>query len=120
MKSKVRIQITGLTSRNRPAATFTNVYEINPKLSPVAILNVSGVASRVTNAGIASVKSDQTTRPIDSVISAPTTIKAGAVAYPGIAVASGVKKTAKRNSPATKTLLNPVRAPAATPAALSM
>ena len=38
-------------------------------LSLTRLLKVSGVASRVTNAGIASVKSDQTTRPIDSVIS---------------------------------------------------
>ena len=44
------------------------------------MLNVKGVASRVTNAGIASVNSFHSTRPIDSVISAPTTISAGAVA----------------------------------------
>ncbi len=56
------------------------------------MLKVSGVASSVTNAGIASVKSDQITRPMDSVISAPTRISAGAVAYPGIAVASGAKE----------------------------
>ncbi len=44
------------------------------------MLNVSGVASSVTNAGIASVNSRHSTRPMDSVISAPTRISAGAVA----------------------------------------
>ena len=44
------------------------------------MLNVSGVATSVTKAGIASVKSLHSTRPIDSVISAPTSISAGAVA----------------------------------------
>src|SRR6266487_3209373 len=62
MNSAVRIQMTALISRNLPAATFTSVYEISPKLSPVAMLNVSGVATSVTNAGIASVNSFHSTR----------------------------------------------------------
>ena len=37
-----------------------------------------------------------------------------------IAVASGAQNAARKNSAATTTLLRPVRAPAATPAALSM
>src|SRR5579859_1380744 len=105
--SPVKIHSSTLISLHFPAANFAAVYEITPKLSPVAMLNVSGVATSVTNAGNASVNSFQSTCAIDSVISAPTSTSAGAVANAGIAAA-------------TITLLNPVRAPAATPAALSM
>ena len=84
------------------------------------MLKVSGVATSVTNAGIASVKSSHSTRAMDSVISAPTRISAGAVAYPGIAPPAARKTSPAETSPATKTLLSPVRAPAATPAALSI
>ena len=44
------------------------------------MLNVSGMASMVTKAGRASVKSVHFTRAIDSVINPPTRINAGAVA----------------------------------------
>ena len=50
-------QISGLISRWRPVNSFTNVNESNPRLNPVAMLNVSGVAISVRNAGTASVKS---------------------------------------------------------------
>jgi hypothetical protein len=53
-------------------------------------------------------------------MSAPTRINAGAVAYAGIAVARGEQKVAIKKRPATATLLRPVRAPAATPATLSI
>ena len=44
-------QISGLMSRYFPAPIFRHVKESKPKLSPVAILNVSGVATSVRNAG---------------------------------------------------------------------
>ena len=84
------------------------------------MLKVRGMASMVMKAGAASVKSDQATRAIDCVIKAPTTIRAEAVAHQGPAAASGEKNIAARKSAATGKLLSPVRAPAATPAALSM
>src|SRR5260370_42476275 len=84
------------------------------------MLKVRGVARRVTNAGNASVNSVQSTLAMDWVIRAPTRIKAGAVANAGMDAANGEQSMAARNSPATTTLLRPVRAPAATPAALSM
>ena len=93
---------------------------ITPRLNPVAMLNVSGVASMVMNAGNASVKSAHFTCAMDCVINAPTRIRAGAVAKPGMAVANGENNKATRNNAATNTLLSPVRAPAAIPAALSM
>src|SRR5438445_7903762 len=103
----VKIQSNTLTSLHFPAATFAAAYEITPKLNPVAMLNVSGVATSVTNAGNASVNSFHSTCAIDSVISAPTNSKAGAVANAGIAAATGEKNIAARNSAATITLLNP-------------
>src|SRR5215469_192697 len=120
IKSPVRIHTSRLISRTFPDATFTTVYEINPRLSPVAILNVRGVAIMVMNAGTASLKSLHSMCAIDCVISAPTTMSAGAVAYPGMAAASGEQNMAARKKIATNTLLSPVRAPAATPATLSM
>src|SRR5271170_7353224 len=120
MKRIVRIQTSALTSLNLPDASFTTVYEISPRLRPVAMLKVSGVASMVINAGKASLKSFQFTSAKDCDIKTPTKIRAGAVAYAGIAVASGEQNIARRNSPATAMLLKPVRAPAATPAALSI
>ena len=72
--------MSGFIWRIFPDATFTIVYEINPRLSPVAMLNVRGVASIVTNAGTASLKSCQAICEIDCVIRTPTKINAGAVA----------------------------------------
>src|SRR6266850_1405301 len=75
-----------LTSRYFPAPSFTVENEITPRLNPVAMLNVSGVASMVINAGNASVKSAHLTCAMDCVINAPTRIRAGAVAKPGMEV----------------------------------
>src|SRR6267142_6330288 len=79
MNNTVRIQSRMLTSRNFPAATFTTVKEISLRLSPVAMLKVSGIATIVTNDGKASVYSSHFTLAMDYVISAPTRISAGAV-----------------------------------------
>src|SRR5229473_1680745 len=92
---------------------------MSPRLKPVATLNVRGVATNVRKAGNPSLKSSHCTRTTDLHISAPTSISAGAVAYEGIALTSGEKNGATRNSAAIATLPSPVRAPAATPAALS-
>src|SRR5258708_23442541 len=84
----VKIHSSTLTSLHFPAANFAAVYEITPKLNPVAMLNVSGVATSVTNAGNASVKSFHSTCAIDSVISAPTSTTTVAVANAAIAAAT--------------------------------
>src|ERR1700722_20651373 len=82
-------QISGLMSRYFLAPIFKQVNESRPRLSPVAMLNVNGVATNVRNAGKASLKSSQRTFAIELHISAPTRISAGAVAYVGIAATSG-------------------------------
>src|ERR1700730_5893437 len=110
MNSAARIQTRMLTSCNPPAAVLATVKEISPRLRPVAMLKVSGMATMVTNAGKASVYSSHFTLGVNSVISAPTRIKAGAVANTGITVTTGENNTAARNSRATTTLLRPVRA----------
>lgn len=51
--------MSGLTSRCLPLPTFTNVNDKTPRLRPVAMLKVSGVATSVRNAGNASLKSSQ-------------------------------------------------------------
>ena len=96
------------------------VKERRPRLSPVAMLKVSGVATVVMKAGNASVKSSQSTFAKDAHMSAPTKMSAGAVAYVGTAATSGAQKIAVTNSAAIKTFPRPVLAPAATPAALSI
>ena len=63
-----------------PVPILMNVKESKPRLNPVAMLKVSGVATRVIKAGNASVKSCQCTLAREAHISAPTRIKAGAVA----------------------------------------
>src|SRR5208282_3723945 len=113
-------QISGLISRYRPVHSLRNVNESNPRLNPVAKLNVSGVAISVRNAGTASVKSSHLTLATAPHISAPTKISAGAVAYDGIAATIGAQNIATTNNAAIARLPSPVRAPAATPAALSM
>src|SRR2546426_10976330 len=120
IKNGVRTQTGGPPARIFPAATLTTVKEISPRLNPVAMLKVSGVATMVTKAGNASVYSSHFTLAMDWVISAPTRISAGAVAKAGITATTGEKNTAARNKAATITLLIPVRAPTATPAALSI
>src|SRR6266852_9761837 len=80
-KSAERTQINGLISRALPVPILMNVKESRPRLSPVAMLNVRGVATSVINAGKASLKSSQRTLATEPHISAPTRISAGAVAY---------------------------------------
>ena len=72
--------MSGLISRYLPVPTLIKVKESMPRLSPVAMLNVRGVATRVRKAGKASLKSSQRTRATAPHISAPTRISAGAVA----------------------------------------
>ena len=59
--------------------TLRNVKESMPRLRPVAMLNVSGVATKVRKAGNASVKSSQWTFATAPHISAPTRMSAGTV-----------------------------------------
>jgi len=73
-------QIKGLICFIFPVPILMKVKESRPRLSPVAMLNVSGVATVVMNAGNASVKSSQSTLARDAHMSAPTKIRAGAVA----------------------------------------
>jgi nitrogen fixation/metabolism regulation signal transduction histidine kinase len=73
---------------------------------PVGVIAISG--------------SLQSTSPRLAIIMAPTRMSAGAVAAAGMACTSGAaKRAAKKRSPVT-TAARPVRAPAATPAVLSM
>jgi hypothetical protein len=53
--SALSTQISGLISLRRPVNSLRNVNESNPRLRPVAILNVSGVAINVKKAGTESV-----------------------------------------------------------------
>ena len=48
-------QISALISLRLPVNSFKNVNESSPRLSPVAMLKVSGVAINVKNAGTDSV-----------------------------------------------------------------
>src|SRR6202035_1024070 len=50
-KRTERIQMRGLISRYRPVPTLIKVKESIPRLRPVAMLKVSGVATRVRKAG---------------------------------------------------------------------
>src|SRR6266571_6663932 len=52
----------GLISRWRPVPSLMRVKESRPRLRPVAMLNVRGVATRVRNAGKAPLKSSHRTR----------------------------------------------------------
>src|ERR1700756_1066235 len=79
-KITVSTQIKRLISRNFPAPTLMQVNDSKPKLNPVAILKVSGVATSVRNAGKASLKSSHSILASDPHINPPTRIKAGAVA----------------------------------------
>ena len=56
----------------------------------------------------------------DLHIKAPTMIKLPPVAHGGIDEKIGAKKMDRKKKNAMKTAVNPVRAPASTPAALSM
>ena len=74
----------------------------------------------VRKAGIAAPGSDHSTSVSAPIISAPTKIRAGAVAAAGIACTKGAKNRVQRNKNPTTTLVKPVRPPTATPEALSM
>ena len=81
---------------------------------------VSGMATRVRKAGIATDGSAQSMSARGAIIIAPTRIRAGAVAAAGIAWASGAANRATRNNRPTTTAVRPVRPPAETPDALSI
>ena len=70
-KSTESIQISGLISWYRPEPTLPKVKDRRPRLSPVAMRKVSGVATTVMNAGNASLKSSHFTRAMQPHISAP-------------------------------------------------
>ena len=74
----------------------------------------------VRKAGIASSKRFQSTSRTLSIISAPTTISAGAVASGGTAVNSGASTSEARKRIATTTPVRPVRPPSSMPVADSM
>ena len=54
------------------------------------------------------------------IIRRPTRIKTGAVAWAGMTLASGAKNIESKKRTPTTMAASPVRAPSATPAALSM
>lgn len=62
-------------------------------------------------------KSEKLTFAIGSIITAPKTIRTGAVAKPGIAVKIGEKNNDKKNNPAIVRPASPVLPPSAIPAA---
>ena len=55
MNKTLSTQISGLISLRRPVKSFRKVNDRSPRLRPVAMLNVSGVAISVKNAGTESV-----------------------------------------------------------------
>jgi len=61
--------MSGLISRRLPVPSLTKVKESRPRLRPVAMLNVSGVATSVRKAGKASLKSSQRTRSSKTLLS---------------------------------------------------
>jgi len=92
---------------------------MTPRLTPFAMLNVSGIAMIVRKAGSASLMSSHVTCTTPSSIMAPTRIRAGAVAAAGMAAASGQRNMLSRNSTPTVTAVRPVRPPSPMPLALS-
>src|ERR1700693_2073914 len=118
MKSPVRTEIRGLISLRFPVEIFRNVKEIMPRLKPVAMLKVRGVATRVRKAGKASVKSFQLTLATAPHMREPTMM--GAVAKEGMAAITGAQNIAAMKNPEITRLPRPVRAPAANPGAPSM
>ena len=93
---------------------------ITPKLTPLAIEKVSGIKITVRKAGTASDMSAQSMSLTPSIISAPTRIRAGAVAAPGTAPASGqrnIDRPEQRRRPCVA--VSPVRPPSSMPDALS-
>ena len=89
--------------------------ETIPAIRPYAILNVKGINAIVRKAGTASTKSLQLIPCADRVIKTPTAIKAGPVAYAGIAVKMGEKNNEhKKNKPVTMAVI-PVRPPSRIP-----
>src|SRR5881394_277790 len=95
-------------------------YEIIPHANPFAMLNVSGIVTRVRNAGTATHTSSQSISAIADIINPPTTTSAGAVAADGIAPINGAANSVSTNSSPVTTDVTPLLPPAATPAALSM
>ncbi len=63
--------MSGLICRIFPVPILINVNESKPRLKPLAMLNVSGVATSVINAGKASVKSCQWTLAREAHMSTP-------------------------------------------------
>ena len=102
---------------------------MNPNAIPSLIENVNGIVTTVRNDATATGGSSSSRRVTARSMKLPTVISAGAttgwsVAPPtGTAApampASGAKKSAVRRSAAVTRLASPVRAPSATPAALS-
>ena len=86
----------------------------------MAILDVSGIMMIVRKTGRAFVKSEKSIFPTSDMSSAPTRMRAGAVANAGTSPISGVKRSAAKKSTPAATAVSPVRPPAAIPAALSM
>ena len=78
---------------------------------------MKGIVAMVRKAGTASSIRVHSRSRAPRIISAPTTIRAGAVAIAGTALKSGVRKSDSRNSIPTTTEVRPVRPPSSTPVA---
>jgi len=116
---------TQAQAASKPASTGTDTTGaigpfVNPNASPLAMLNVSGIAIMVRNAGMATTESVQRISVTVVIIMLPTMMSAGAVAAAGIAPTSGASQSAARKSSPVTMAVTPVRPPAATPAELSM
>ena len=120
MESTQRTDLTNFSGADFDQSEGEQAPRKMKRFNPGAMLKVTGVAMAVINAGNASVKSSQSILASDAHMSAPTRMSAGAEAYVGTAATSGAQKIAATKSAAISTLPSPVRAPAATPAALSI
>ena len=81
------------------------------------MLYVKGIVNIVINAGNNIFKSPKSKFETCLNINIPTTIKAGAVAYPGTILISGVKNNDSKNPSAVTVAASPVLAPSIIPAA---
>ncbi len=112
--------MSGLICRIFPVPSLMKVKERRPRLSPVAMLNVKGVATIVRNAGKRFGEIvPATLARIRTSARRPESARAQWHKWESAAT-SGEQNIAATKTPRSATLPNPVRAPAATPAALSM
>jgi hypothetical protein len=119
INSTAKTIVTIEISLNLPVNAFKSTNESTPNKIPSEIEYVKGIITIVKKAGIDSVKSSKLIFFTGVIIIAPTKIRAGAVAAPGIIRNIGERNNARSISPATVSEVKPVRPPSLTPAALS-